>query len=205
MEAVAPSVPRRSKLILSILFVLGIVVLAGTWIALYWEETLFTESHLVGYYCCVTEQELPAPGTLERTLSDFFRTLPGMHLPSLIFVVANVGLFAISLRRGGRDHWWLPFLFAVLGILYLLVDFELVAASWSISDGLVSPQTSAYKGYQRTGYGIVVHLMLWVAYFVTLSVVIRKLLPKPRSDGGPNSSRGDRPTGRFRTTDSLER
>jgi len=187
------------------LFVLGIVVLTGTWIALYWEETLFTESHLVGYYCCVTEQELPAPGTLERTLSDFFRTLPGMHLPSLIFFVANVGLFAISLRRGGRDHWWLPFLFVVLGIVYLLVNFELVAASWSISHRLVGPQTSAYKGYQRTRYGIVLHLMLWVAYFVTLSVVIRKLLPKPRSAGGPNSSRGDRPAGRFRTTDSLER
>jgi hypothetical protein len=180
MNSLTRPIPGRSKSMLSILFVLGVVVLAGTWIALYWGESLFTESHLVGYYCCVTEQDLPARGTLERTLSDFFRTLPGMHMPSLVFVAANAGLFAISMRRGGRNYWWLPYLFVAFNIFYLLVDFELMVASWSISDRLVGPQTNVYKGYGRTWYGIVLHLLLWGAYFVTLSGVIRKLLAKGR-------------------------
>ena len=103
MKTLTRPIPYRSKSMLSILFVLGIVVLSGTWIALYWGESLFTETHLVGYYCCVTEQDLPVPGTLERTLSDFFRTLPGMQLPSLAFVATDASLLAISMRRGG-DH-----------------------------------------------------------------------------------------------------
>jgi hypothetical protein len=188
MKTLAQSIPCRSKSTLSILFALGIVVLLGTWIAMYWGESLFTESHLVGYYCCVTEQELPAPGTLERMLSDFFRTLPGMHLLSLVFVAASVGLFAIGLRRGGTNYWWLPFLFAAFNFLYLLVDFELVAVSWSLSNRLVGPQTGAYKGYHRTWYGIVLHLMLWGAYFVTLSGLIRRQLPQPRLGRESNRS-----------------
>lgn len=188
MKTLTPTIPYRAKSMLPILFVLGIVLLVGTWIALYWGESLFTESHLVGYYCCVTEQDLPALGTLERTLSDFFRTLPGMHLPSLFFVAANASLFAISMRRGSRNYWWLPFLFIAFNIFYLLVDFELMVVSWSISDRLVGPQTSAYKGYHRTWYGIVLHLALWAAYFFILSRVIRKLLPQPRAIQESNSS-----------------
>ena len=80
MEALLGPMPYRSRGVLTILFVLGIVVLVGTWTALYLGEALFTESHLVGYYCCVTEQELPATGSLERTMSDFFGNLPGRHL-----------------------------------------------------------------------------------------------------------------------------
>lgn len=177
MKTLARPIPYRAKSMSSILFVLGIVVLVGTWIALYWGESLFTEAHLVGYYCCVTEQDLPALETVERTVIDFFRTSPGMHLPSLVFVGANIGFFTISMRRGGRGYWWLPFLFFAFNVLYLLVDYELMVASWSISDRLVGPQTSVYKGYRRTWYGIVLHLMLWGGFFITLSGVLRKLWP----------------------------
>jgi len=170
--------PDRRKSVAPVLFLLGAVLLVGTWTILYWSESLFTGSHLVGYYCCVTEQDLPAHGTVERTLSDFFRTFPGMHLPSLVFVVANVGLFALAMRRGGRNYWWLPFLFIAFNVLYLLVDFQLVVLSWSISDRLVGLQTSAYKGYSRTWYGIVMHLVLWAVFFITLSGVSRKLLSR---------------------------
>ena len=181
MEILLGPMPYRARRPLTILFVLGIVVLVGTWTALYWGESLFTESHLVGYYCCVTEQELPAPGSLERTMSDFFRTLPGKHLPSLILVGVNVGLFVLCMRRGGRNTWWLPFLFVAFNTLYLLVDFELVVVSWSISNRLVGPQTGAYKGYGRTWYGIVLHLMLWGAYLLTLSAACSWLNPRLRS------------------------
>jgi hypothetical protein len=170
------------RLMLPVFFALGVVLLFGTWAVLYWSESLFTESHLVGYYCCVTEQDLPAPGTLERAASDFFRTSLGMHLPSLIFVAANVGIFAVSVRYARkRNCWWLPFLFIAFSILYLLVDFELVMISWSISDRLVGPQTSAYKGYHRTWYGIVLHLALWFGFFVTLSRVPMKLKPESQA------------------------
>jgi hypothetical protein len=166
----------------SIFFVLGVALLFGTWTVLYWSESLFTESHLAGYYCCVTEQDLPASGTLERAVSDFFRASPGIHLPSLVFVAANVGIFAISERYARRRNcWWLPFLFIAYSILYLLIDFWLVIVSWSISDWLLGPQTSAYKGYHRTWYGIVLHLMLWFSFFVMLSRVPMKLKSEPQA------------------------
>ena len=164
------------RLMLPIFFALGIVLLLGMWAVLYWSESLFTESHLVGYYCCVTGQDLPDPGTLERAASDFFQTSPGMHLPPLIFVAANVGIFVVSVwyaRR--RNCWWLPFLFITFSIMYLLVDLGLVIVSWSISDQLVGPQTSPYKGYHRTWYGIILHLMLWFVFFIALSKVPIKL------------------------------
>ena len=171
----------RTKSVLPILFALGVIALIGTWVILYWTESLFTESHLVGYYCCVTEQDLPTHGTLERMLSDFFRTSPGMHLPSLIFVAVNAGFFIVNIRHAHRNYWWLPYLFIAFNILYLLVDFGLMGVSWSISDRMVGRQTSAYKGYYRTWYGIALHLMLWSGLFITLSKVPMKLLSKSQA------------------------
>jgi hypothetical protein len=177
---------HTSRLAWLVLFWLGVVLLIGTWIVLYWSESLFTESHLVGYSCFVTEQDLPAPGTLERMASDFFRTSPGMHLPSVVFVAANVGIFGISAWYARkRKRWWLPFLFVAFGALYLPTDLCLVRVSWLISDWFVGPQTSAYKGYHRTWYGIVLHLMLWFGYFVVLSRVSIKL----RSESGAKVTR----------------
>jgi len=113
---------------LPLAFLIGVLLLLGAWGALYWSESLFTESHLVGYYCCVTEQDLPAKGTLERTFSDFFRTSPGKHLPSILFVTINASFFARGVLRGHRKAW-LPFLFALLGVSYLALDFGLIALS----------------------------------------------------------------------------
>jgi hypothetical protein len=168
--------PHTLRLIVSLFFALGVVLLFGAWAVLYWSEALFTESHLVGYYCCVTEQDLPLPGTLARAASDFFRTSPGKQLPSLIFVTANVGFFAISMWYArSRNGWWLPFLFSAFSLFYLLIDIWLVRVSWSVSAWLVGPLTSAYKGYDRTWYGIVLHLLLWLGFFVMLSSVPLKL------------------------------
>jgi hypothetical protein len=173
---------HTSRLALSVLFWLGVVLLIGIWIVLYWSESLFTESHLVGYSCCVTEQDLPAPGTLERMASDFFRTSPGMYLPPLVFVAANVGIFAISVWYARkRKRWWLPFLFVAFGALYLPTDLCLVRVSWLISDWLVGPPASVYKGYHRTWYGVVLHLVLWLGYLAMLSSVPIKLRSEPRA------------------------
>jgi hypothetical protein len=40
------------RLISPICSALGVVLLLGTWMVLYWSESLFAESHLVGYSCC---------------------------------------------------------------------------------------------------------------------------------------------------------
>lgn len=176
MSLLTRSQIQPSRLVWAILFGLGVVLLIGTWAILYESEALFTESHLVGYSCCVTEQDLPAPGTLERRASDSFRTFPGKHLPPLAFVAANAGLFCLSVWSAReRIHWWLPLLFVVLGILYLLLDFGLIGISWSISDWMVGPQASPYKGYRRTWYGIVLHLILWLGFFAALSRIPVKL------------------------------
>jgi len=161
---------NRPKPILSLIFGLGVLALIGSWVVLYWQETLFTESHLAGYYCCVSAQDLPAPGTIARTVNDFFRTWPGKDLPALIFVGLNMGFFVVSLRRE-RGKAWLPFLFTGFNLLYLAAALVLVALSWSISDWIVGPQMNAYTGYHRTWYGIVLHLGLWMVTFVTLSRV----------------------------------
>jgi hypothetical protein len=140
----------------------------------------YSQSRTLGYYCCVTEQDLPAHGTVERTLSDFFRTLPGMHLPSLIFVAVNAGFFTLSIRHAHKNYWWLPYVFVALNILYLIMDFWFTSVSWAISDRMVGRQMSAYKGYYRTWYGIVLHLILWGNLFVILSKVPIKLRTKPQ-------------------------
>jgi hypothetical protein len=62
-----------------------------------------------------------------------------------------------------------------------------MVASWSISDRLLGPRTSAYAGYHRTWYGNLMHLMLWAAYFFMLSTAISKLLP----NFTPNTDRRD--------------
>lgn len=175
MNVFARPTPYTSKLP-SVLFVLGVVVLVGTWVVLYGIESLFTEAFLVGYYCCVTEQDLPPVGTWDRTLSDFFRTSPGMHLPSLIFVAVGVSFFVIHMRRARRSYWRLPYLFIAFNIFYLLAVFWLTFAAWTISDWMVGPQIGVYKGYDRTWYGIVLHLLFWGGFFVILCRAPAKLM-----------------------------
>ena len=170
MNESATRISSISRRVVPLVYLLSIVLLLATWGALYWSEALFTESHLVGYYCCVSEQDLPAIGTLERTLSDFFGTSLGKHLPSLLFISIIAAIFLRGMRKK-RGNVWLPFLFVLLGLLYLVVDFWLINISWSISNSLVGPQTSAYKGYHRTWYGIALHLILWAGFFFALTRV----------------------------------
>ena len=176
---------NRRRLWTSIAFAIGVLLLLGTWGVIFELESLFTESHLVGYYCCVTEADLPARGTLARTVSDFFRTFPGKHLPSLVFVAANLWYFVRTARRvPGKDSRWLPFLFVACGVVYLLADYWLVNVSWSISNRLVEAPMRAYKGFERTWYGIVLHLMLWVAYFAGLSGLVKRFRTKIAGSSG---------------------
>jgi hypothetical protein len=170
MHTSAIRISNTPKHILSLTLLLGIILVLCSWIVLYWAEALFTESHLVGYYCCASEQDLPAIGTLERTLSDFFRAFPGKHLVSLLFIWLNANFFVKGMLKTRRKAW-LPFLFVLFNVLYLALDFWLASLSWSISDRMVGPLTSVYKGYHRTWYGIVLHFALWGVFFLTLTRV----------------------------------
>jgi hypothetical protein len=180
--------------ILPVIFVLGVILLLGTWALLYEAESLFTESHLVGYYCCVSEQDLPAIGTWERSLSDFFRSFPGKHLPSLLFVSIAAGISIRTLVRA-RGKVWLPALFAVLNLAYLSFEHQLVKLSWSISNRVVGPVTSAYKGYQRTWYGITLHFLAMGVLILSLAWLGRALASRAEERSGtgvPESRAHDR-------------
>lgn len=181
MHSMTSFTRNTSKIDKPALFVFCVVVLLGTWVALYWWESLFTESHLVGYYCCVSEQDLPAFGTLERTLSDFFRASPGKHLPGLFLLATSATIFAIGLQRARDEHWLLPFLFIVFNILYFGVSLVLVDLSWSLSNTLVGSKMSAYAGYDRTWYGIALHLALWGVFFLALQQTSFRLMERIRT------------------------
>ncbi len=167
---------NESEINKPLLFVIGVLVLLGTWTVLYWWESVFTESHLVGYYCCVSEQDLPAIGTMERTLSDFFRASPGKQFPGLLFLVTCAAIFVIGPRRARDEYWWLPFLFSVFNILYFGASLVLVELSWSFSNSLVGPKTGAYAGYHRTWFGIALHITLWGVFFLTVSQTAFRLV-----------------------------
>ena len=158
-----------SKRVLPIVVcLLGILLLLGIWTVLYEAEALFTESHLVGYNCCVYEEDWASVSTLERASSDFFRAAPGKYLPPVLFLAVNFSLFASGMWKA-RGRAWLPLLFVLFSGLYLVVDFWLVGVTWSISERIAGPITGIYKGYDHTWYGIVGHLLLWGALFFALA------------------------------------
>lgn len=61
---------------------------------------------------------------------------------------------------------------------------SILARPLSRTSRIVGPQTSVYKGYIRTWYGIVLHLMLWGGFFVALFRVPMKLLRKSATLNG---------------------
>lgn len=165
------------------ILVLLFAALLGTWAALYWAESLFTEAHLVGYSCCVAEEDLPARGTPARATSDFFRTSPGKHLLPLILVSVSAAIFMMRMTKAQAKHR-LPLLFVILNLLYLVADFGLVGISWRLSDQLNGPRGSPYAGYARTWYGLAFHGALWLIYFGSLCIS-----SVPRAGRGQDAAR----------------
>jgi len=162
------------------IYFFGLILLAGSWIVLYWVESLFTESHLVSYSCCLAEQELPLPGSIERVINDFFTYAPGSYLPPLIFIVINIYVF-VATTRIADEKQWLPFMFIGFNLIYVAFSLWLVTFSWLVSDLLVGPQTTAYKGYHRTWYGILFHFTLWGGFFMTIWYIKKSMtLRTPR-------------------------
>lgn len=168
MNILARNDKEYPKAVFSFLFILGTLLLGTVLVVAYWSELLFTESHLVGYYCCITEQDLPQLGSVARAFSDFFRTPIGLNLPSLIFIGLTVGLFVYVWRYKRVKAWQMPFLFAGLAFMYVVAELAMVGVSWTISNAVLGIRTTPYAGYERTWYGISLHFLLWVVYFAAL-------------------------------------
>jgi hypothetical protein len=148
--------PRR------VLVLAGTAALAGLWWLMYVFGLFFTEASLVGYYCCVTEQDLPPSGSLARNVHDFFRTPLGSQVPSLALLAVSVGISAYLLRRRPLLHVLEASLLACCGAVFL--SAFLSGVGWQISEWVNGPQLSAYKGFERTVYVIVLQLLLWMGY-----------------------------------------
>jgi hypothetical protein len=174
-----------------LLFVLGILALIGTWFVLYLTESLFAESHLAAYYCCLMPDALSQLPAWEQALSNFFNSWPGQTLVAGVFIGLNAVVFLRALQKAHRSNRvWLPLLFVLLNILYVGVAFTVVSLSWSISDWVVGPRLSAYKGYHRTWYGIVLHFALWVDFYRLLlkaSLAADAARPSPPGTGRQSS------------------
>lgn len=130
-------------------------------------EGVFTESHLVGYACCVAGQDLPAEGTLARTMSDLFRAPLGQHLLDLVFVGTSAAIAAYRARRQ-RDALAVVCLVLGANLLYLALSLLLAGVGWGVSAWAYGPQQTPYAGLERRAPGIVLHAVLWAAYFWTI-------------------------------------
>jgi hypothetical protein len=155
-------------------FMVGILLLIGTWVVWYEWISLDTEALLVPWYCCrgdplCCDSNFPALGTWSRVLNDFFYDFPGNTLPSLAFIFINVSLFGLKVLRA-KNKTWLPLVFFLANTLLLVVDQLVTVLSWSLSDWLVGPRVGGIDaGYHRTWYGIASHLILWGLFFVALA------------------------------------
>jgi hypothetical protein len=151
-----------------LLLIAGSLLLAATWCAVSWNERLFAEAHLVGYYCCVQPQDLPPAGTFARATSDFFRSAPGQHIFAAVFVLASGAIGLYRLRAGQSASGLLAFLLAA-GLAYLLASVLLTMLGWQISAWANGAQQTAYKDAARTWYGIALHAVLWAGYLWGIS------------------------------------
>lgn len=148
--------------------IVGSGLLIGSWVALYWWGSLFTEALLVPWYCC-DPATLPALGTWQRTVNDFFAAPLGSILPSMALVLTAVTIFGVRMRRA-ENRVWLPLAFFLANMLFLAADLFVTELSWALSNWLVGPRVSGIDaGYDRTWYGIISHLMLYGVFFLALA------------------------------------
>ncbi len=160
--------PSAANLAHSAVMIAGSGLLIGSWVVLYWWQLLSTEALLVPWYCCDLGA-LPALGTWQRTVNDFFAVLPGSILPSMALVLTAATIFGVRMRRA-ENRVWLPLAFFLANVLLLAADLFMTQLSWALSNRLVGPRVGGIDaGYDRTWYGIVSHLMLYCVFFLALA------------------------------------
>jgi hypothetical protein len=146
------------------IFTVGLLLLIGSWIVLYWWAALFTEALLVPWRCCGLET-IPSPDTWQRVINDFFANSPGRHLPSILLVAVSAAVLAVRLNRAKRKTW-IPMIFLLAHILLFGADLIVTGMSWGLSNLIVGPRVGGIDaGFHRTWYGIAAHFILWTAFF----------------------------------------
>lgn len=177
----SPGFPKTPPLIQNAIFLTGLILVAAIWVVLFWWVSLFTEALLVPWYCCNLDT-LPAVGTWQRALNDFFSQPPGSLLPSVTMVLISLLIFINRLSRA-KNRMWVPLLFVIAFVFLIGADLLVTNLSWAISNWIVGPRTGGIDaGYHRTWYGILSHLLLWMVFFFTLvevdfsSIQTRRLL-----------------------------
>ncbi len=149
-----------------LVFVLSLLLLMGSWIVLWWWISLGTEALLVPWPCCGWYTP-PTIGTWQRVLNDFFDTT-GSDLPSLIYILTSSSIFAIKTWQA-KNRTWLPLLFFLGNLLFLVADLLAITLSWRLSDWVVGMRMGGIdNGYHRTWYGILATLLLWIIFWITL-------------------------------------
>lgn len=152
----------------TMIFTIGLILLVATWLIWFWWLSLFTEALLVPWYCCSLDA-MPAIGTWQRTINDFFGTLPGSILPSVTMIAIGVLIFGRRMIKA-KNRVWLPLAFAILYLLLLAADVVVTDLSWEVSNWLVGPRLGGIDaGYHRTWYGFAAHLILWATFYVYLA------------------------------------
>lgn len=170
MTAQAYELLKKRNLTPLAIFTIGLVLLLTSWVIVYWWTALFTEALLVPWYCC-GQDSIPAIGTWQRTINDFFNEFPGSALPSLTFVTISIAIFISRLSKA-KNRVWLPAIFFLAFVILLAADLAVTNLSWAISSWIVGPWRGALDvGYHRTWYGIVSHLALWCIFFAILAKV----------------------------------
>jgi hypothetical protein len=150
------------------LFTAGLLMLALAWLVWFWWISLFTEALLVPWYCCGLDA-MPAVGSWQRTVNDFFATRPGSVLPSVTMITIGFAIVGARIIKA-KNRVWLPLAFAGLYFLLLAADLVVTNLSWALSNWLVGPRIGGIDaGYHRTWYGILAHLVLWCLFYLYLA------------------------------------
>jgi hypothetical protein len=149
-----------------LVFAVGTVLLIGTLAVWNAWVSLGTEALLVPWQCNCSWDTRPALGTLPRTLNDFFE-VQGQDLPSLIFLLITGSICLARILRA-KKRTWLPWMFSLASLLFLVADLFVTNLSWSLSDWIVGPRLGIDAGYHRTWYVLLADLILWIAFWVIL-------------------------------------
>jgi hypothetical protein len=144
------------------LLVSGIILLSGTWYALFRFIAGVTEGWLAPW----DTWPHPPLGTWERTVNDFFETYPGAFLPSSAVILASAALFVLRMTRS-EDKVLLPWLFAVTNLLFIVVDAVLAIFAHQLPNlWLPQPRPEIDIGYHYTWPAFVVTVFLLILLFI---------------------------------------
>jgi hypothetical protein len=87
----------------------------------------------------------------------------------MALVLTAATIFGVRMRRA-ENRVWLPLAFFLANVLLLAADLLMTQLSWALSNRLVGPRVGGIDaGYDRTGYGIISHLMLYGVFFLALA------------------------------------